>query len=156
MKLLIRWLLSFSMPLCATHGADGIAPPGVVDFAHFQRAVHSTALLAPAGLIPGADAASPVFDVPASTLFAAEVKGTENLPRSYVLDMAPQALQAAFVIRSAVANFPDIVEIAAIPEGPGKSAYVFYSHALYGVSDYGVNARRAKVWRDAIQRELNK
>jgi hypothetical protein len=144
------------MPLCATYGTNGIAAPGVVDFSRFQRAPHSTALIAPSGFIPEADAASPVFDVPADVLFAAEVKVTEKLPRSYVLDMEPQALQAAFVIRSDKMNFPDIVEIAAIPEGPGKSAYVFYSHSLYGVYAYGVNTRRAAAWSKAIQMELNK
>jgi hypothetical protein len=156
MRFVLHWLIGLYMPLCATQGTAGIAAPGVVDFAQFQRAVHSTALIAPLGLIPGADTPSPVFDVPAETLFAAEVKVTAALPRSFLLDMEPQALQAAFVVRSAVWNFPDVVEVAAIPEGPGKSAYVFYSHSLYGVYAYGVNTTRAKIWSEAMQMEVQK
>ncbi|MDE8347610.1 MAG: hypothetical protein POH28_15770, partial [Acidocella sp.] len=40
-------------------------------------------------------------------------------------------------------NFPDLVEIAAIPLGPNRSTYVFYSQSLYGYSAYGVNLARA-------------
>jgi hypothetical protein len=141
----LAWLLSFILPLCGTPGAEGVAPPGVVDFAHLHRLGHSEVLVAPAGFALPPDIRAPVYPIPPARLFAALSALAAAQPRTYALDSAPAQLQAAWVVRSAMANFPDVVEIAVLAE-PGGSSYVLYAHALYGWSDYGVNRRRAANW----------
>jgi hypothetical protein len=150
---LLPYLLSFYLPLCGTAGAAGIAPPGVVDFAHLHLQGHSEFFSAPAGFSPTAEAVTRVYKLPPAQLFAA-IRGIAAAePRTYPLDNEPDALQAAWVVRSAGGNFPDIVEIAVLA-APGGSSFVFYSHAVYGWSDYGVNARRAKKWVDLLDMKV--
>jgi hypothetical protein len=151
---LLPMLLSLFMPLCATTGTEGINPPGVVDFSHFQRARYSTALIAPAGFSPQPDFIAPVFNIPAPALFADLQRFGNAQPRSYPLDTEPAALQAAWIVRSAACNFPDLVEIAVVPKGAHASSFIFYSHAIYGWYAYGVNDNRAKTWLKAIDMEL--
>jgi hypothetical protein len=144
------FLLSLYFPLCATEGAAGIKPPGVVDFSHFQRNKYSNVLAAPAGFQPAPDMITPVYNVPAPVLFAAIQQVAAAEGHIYNLDTEPQALQAAWIIRSHFCNFPDIVEVAAIPDGPNKSTLIFYTHALYGWYAYGVTNHRAKTWLAAL------
>lgn len=154
---LLPWILSWFMPLCGTQGANGVPQPGVVDFAHLVPMSHSEALIAPAGFHEAPDITAPIFPAPAKQLFAALQMVAAAQPRSYLLDAEPAALQAAYVVRSAAANFPDVVELEAVPMGPASSSYILYSYAVYGVSDYGVNLGHAKNWACALEkREDNK
>jgi hypothetical protein len=149
---LLPWLLSAYFPLCATAGISGIAAPGIVDFTHFSRARYSSALIAPAGFSAPANLVAPVFNIPAAKLFAELQAFAATQPRTTQLDIEPTADQAAYVVRSRAANFPDILEIAAIAIGPDHSSYIFYTHSIYGTYDFGVNASRAKIWATALQK----
>ncbi len=143
---LIWWFCALFCPLCATVGAAGVAAPGVVDFAHLHLLGHSEILAAPAGFSPAPGIVTPVYSMAPAELFAQVQNVAALQPRTFALDSEPQKLQAAWVIRSAFANFPDVVEVAVLPEPGGKSGLIFYSHALYGWSDYGVNRKHAKRW----------
>jgi len=155
MLLLFRWLLHFMFPLCLTTGTAGIAAPGVVDLAHFTRAAYSTALIAPPGFAATPDLIAPAFPVPAAKLFGLLQAVAHEQERTYVLDVEPGANQAAFVVRSRAANFPDVVEVAAIALGPASSTYMFYSHALYGWYAYRVNINRAETWAAALEEKVS-
>jgi hypothetical protein len=147
------WFWHFIFPLCATSGIIGITPPGLVDFSHITRNPHTSALVAPAGRAGDPDFIAPVLDIPAAVLFARMQAVAAAEPRTYPLDLYPQNLQAAYVVRSHYANFPDVVELAVVPLGPDKSTYFFYSHASYWGYAYGVNRARAKHWANALQEE---
>lgn len=143
------------LPLCGTQGAAGIPAPGVVDVAHLRLLGHSEILMAPAGFSPKPDIVAPAFDITPPQVFALLQDVAALQPRTYALDNEPAALQAAWVVRSAGGNFPDIVEMAVIAE-PGGSSFVLYSHAIYGWSDYGVNRNRAKKWMNVLDMEVAK
>lgn len=153
---LLPWLVSFYFPLCGTIGAAGITPPGPIDLAHFTRAEYSTALIAPPGFPAQPDITAAAFNIPAATLFADLQRVAAAQPRTYPLSATPAQFQASYIVRSAAFNFPDLVEIATIPLGPSHSTYIFYSHSLYGYSDYGVNLARAKTWATALQKSEKK
>jgi len=141
-------------PLCGTTGTAGISAPGVVDFSHFHLLGHSEVLAAPAWFVPAPQIVTPVYDMAPADLFA-QVQNVALLQtRTYVLDDEPQALQAAWVVRTAVGNFPDVVEIAVVAEPGGKSGLIFYSHAVYGASDYGVNRKHAVRWLKDLQMKV--
>jgi uncharacterized protein (DUF1499 family) len=147
----VLWLLALHYPLCGTAGAAGVPAPGVQDFAHLHRLGHSEVFAAPAGFLPAPDIVTPVFGVPPDVLFAQVQNVAALQPRTYALDIEPQARQAAWVVRSAFANFPDVVEVEVVPEPDGKSGLVFYAHAVYGASDYGVNRKHAMRWLQDLQ-----
>jgi uncharacterized protein (DUF1499 family) len=143
-------LISLYFPLCATTGANGIAPPGVVDFSAAHHLPHSGALAGPVGFTPMPDILTPLYNVPPATLFAALQAVAAAEPRTYALDAEPAQLQAAWVVRTAASNFPDVVEAAVVPEGNGSSVILF-SRSIYGWVDLGVNAARAKDWLQKLQ-----
>jgi uncharacterized protein (DUF1499 family) len=142
----VWWFFAWLCPLCATIGAVGVPRPGVVDFSHLHLLGHSEILAAPAGFSPAPGIVTPVYDMSPANLFTQVQNVAALQPRTFALDTEPQNLQAAWVIRSAFANFPDVVEIAILPEPGGKSGLIFYAHALYGISDYGVNRKHAMRW----------
>jgi len=125
----------------------------VVDFAHLKKLGHSEVFLAPAGFAAPPDVVAPVFHVPPQKLYEVFQGMAAAQPRTYSLDTEPAALQAAWVVRSAAGNFPDIVELGVVAE-PGGSSFVLYSHAIYGWSDYGVNRNRAKKWMEFLDMEV--
>jgi uncharacterized protein (DUF1499 family) len=148
---LLPLLLSLVFPACGKPGAQGVAPPGVVDFARLTLPkTPNKALAAPAGFTPTPDLITPRYKVSPSALFAIVGQIAATQPRTYVLDDHPAALQTAWVARSARANFPDVIEMAVRPDPVGGSELILYSHSIYGQSDFGVNAARVKTWLGAI------
>jgi len=151
---LAAWFLSLFFPLCGTAGAAGIPPPGVVDFDHLHLQGHSEVLVAPAGFNPQPDIVAPIFAMTPTQLYGALQDVAALQARAFPLDAEPRALQAAWVMRTALGNFPDVIEIAVLPEPDGKSSFVFYSHAIYGASDYGVNRKHAIRWLKDLQMKV--
>lgn len=152
---LVSMFVSMFLPLCGTEGAAGIPAPGVVDFGHMRLLGHSEMLMAPAGFSPKPDILAPEFAMPPGQVFALLQDVAALQPRTFALDDEPGALQAAWVVRSPVANFPDVIEIAVLPEPDGKSSFVFYAHAVYGASDYGVNRKHAMRWLKDLQMKVS-
>ncbi len=151
---LVTWLLAMHYPLCGTAGAVGVTAPGVVDFAHLQLIGHSEIFAAPAGFTQAPQLVTPIYHVPPALLYAQVLNVALLQTHTFALDAEPQALQAAWVVRSAVANFPDVLEIAVVPEPGGNSGLVLYSYALYGASDYGVNRKHAVRWLKDLQMKV--
>jgi uncharacterized protein (DUF1499 family) len=143
-------LISLYFPLCATTGANGIAPPGIVDFSKAHHLPHSGVLVGPVGFTPMPDILAPLYPVSPAALFAALQAVAAAEPRTYALDAEPARLQAAWVVRSAASNFPDVVEAEVVPEGGGSSV-ILLSRSIYGWFDFGVNAARAKDWLQKLQ-----
>lgn len=151
----LPWLMSLFFPLCGTVGSQGVPPPAPLDLHHLPSAASASALIAPPGFIALPKLIAPVFQIPVQRLFADLQAVGARQKRSFALPAsAPD--QLAYVTRSAAANFPDIVQLAAVPVGPGRSSYVFYSHSIYGDYDFGVNLQRAERWATAIEQQVNR
>ncbi|MDX5930407.1 DUF1499 domain-containing protein [Acidiphilium acidophilum] len=150
-------LLSLVFPACGKPGAQGVTPPGVVDFDHLVLPkTPNKALAAPAGFSPPPTVITPHYRVSQGKLFGIVGEVAASEPRTYKLDAYPARFQAAFVARSKAANFPDIIEVAVRPAPSGGSELILYSHSIYGQSDFGVNAARVKAWLSAIEARVVK
>jgi uncharacterized protein (DUF1499 family) len=139
---------------CSGSGAEGqaVPPQGVLD--HLQRPGSSnTALAGPAGFVPKPDIVTRVYDVPPQALYAAVTRLAEGSPRTFKLVRYDEVREAAYVARSRVFNFPDVVEVKVAPSGAG-STLVIYSASVYGESDFGVNRKRIEGWLAALDADL--
>lgn len=59
----------------------------------------------------------------------------------------------AYVQRSALFGFPDVVSVAAVDlseNGAARASIAIYSRSVYGYSDLGVNSARVSRWLDAL------
>lgn len=92
----------------------------------------------------------------APRLFATVIAVASGQPRTFLAAEYPAALQAHFVARSAVFNFPDLIAVQVIAAGPDRSALVLYSRSVYGYSDFGVNRQRVTAWLAALQTKINR
>lgn len=144
-------LLSLIFPACGQAGAAGVKLPGLVDFAHLVLpGSPNKALAAPAGFTPKPRFDTPRYKLPPKALYAAVEAVAAAQPHTFVLERFPDHLQQAWVVRSAVANFPDVI-IAQVRSDPaGGSDLILYSHSIYGYSDFGVNAARVQHWLGAV------
>eukprot|EP01037_Dinobryon_pediforme_P001911 gene1910-1943_t len=139
---------------CSGSGAEGqaVPPQGALD--HLQRPSSSnTALAGPAGFSPKPDIVTRVYDVPPQALFAAVTRLAEGWPRVYRLVRYDEVREAAYVARSRVFNFPDIIQVKVAPSG-GGSSLVIYSASVYGESDFGVNRKRIEDWLARLDADL--
>ena len=152
----LAWLVGFVLPACAATGAGGLPTPQLIDLSHIQRpASPNTALAAPAGNEPAPDVVAPVFPVPASRLYAGLIAMAAAQPRTFLAAEYPAVLQAHFVARSAVFNFPDLIAAQVSEAGADHSTLVLYSRSVYGYSDLGVNRRRLDGWLADLRTRFN-
>jgi uncharacterized protein (DUF1499 family) len=154
------WLIGLALPACAAAGAGGLPTPPATDLTRMERpATPNTALAGPGGesavTIAPPDIITPIYDVPAATLFAAVRAVAAAQPRTFPAAQYPDRLQDDWVARSAVFNFPDLITSQVTPAGPDTSTLVLYSRSVYGRSDLGVNRRRLVVWLDALDATLH-
>ncbi|CAG4909836.1 unnamed protein product [Acidocella sp. C78] len=150
---LLPLLLSIVFPACGFAGAAGVTPPGHVDFPHLALpASPNKALAAPAGFTPKPTFDTPRYGLPPAALYALVARVAAAEPRTYGLSADPARMQQAWVARTPVANFPDVVIAQVRPDPAGGSDLILYSRSLYGYSDFGANAARLRRWLDAISR----
>jgi uncharacterized protein (DUF1499 family) len=151
----IAWLVSLIMPACGFPAAQGLPTPPLMDVAHITRpASPNTALAAPQGFQPNPDIVTPPYAVPPDRLFA-DIRGVADAqPRTYPAALYADHLQADYVARSAVFNFPDQIMVQVLPGTPGGSRLVIYSRSVYGEGDLGVNKKRVQAWLDALDKTL--
>jgi uncharacterized protein (DUF1499 family) len=151
----LAWLISLALPACGFAGAQGLPVPGVMDVAAIVRpATPNTALAAPAGFTPAPDIVTPPYHVPAAALFAAVQAVAAEQPRTVQAALYADRLQAHFVARSLVFNFPDMITVQVRPESDGGSDLILWSRSLYGESDLGVNRKRITSWLAALRAKL--
>ncbi len=147
----LAWLLGFLLPACGAPGAAGLPTPGPFDVARIERpASANTALAAPAGFAPTPDIVTPVYAVPESRLFAVVQIVAAARPRTFLAAEDAGQLQAQWVARSRLLNFPDLVAAQVLAGPAGGSQLVLYSRSVYGYSDLGANRRRLRAWLDGI------
>jgi uncharacterized protein (DUF1499 family) len=151
----LAWLLGLVLPACGFSAAEGLPTPPLMDIAHIVRpSSPNTALAAPAGFDPAPDVVTPQYNLPAERLFASIRTVAASQPRSFQAALYPDQLQAHYVARSALLNFPDLVTVAIRPDGPTSSTMILYSRSLYGHSDFGANRARVAAWLCALQTKL--
>lgn len=154
------WLLGLVLPACAGVGAEGVPRPPPLDLVHLERpASPNTALAAPEGTGAHPDIVTPVYPLPASRLWSAIRDVAAGQPRTYSLAMDEARMEASWVARSAVLNFPDVIiaQVTALPGEAGREAgstLALYSRSLYGRSDFGVNRQRLEAWLAALDASL--
>ncbi|MBV9782941.1 MAG: DUF1499 domain-containing protein [Acidisphaera sp.] len=148
-------LLGLVLAGCGSEGAEGLRVPPPTDFAQFTRsAAPHTALAAPAGTTSTPDFVAPVYPVPASRLYRAIRAAAAAQPRTYEQIAYHDRMQAHWVVRSAVLNFPDLVAAQVTPRGRQASTLTLFSTSLYGYYDFGVNRRRLRAWLAALDAAL--
>jgi uncharacterized protein (DUF1499 family) len=151
----IAWLIGLALPACGFPGADGLATPLPIDPAQIVRpASPNTALAAPPGFQPPPDIAVPPFKLPAERLFDVVRAFAASEPRTYQAALYSDRLQAHYVARSSVFNFPDLIMVQVTPAAAGTSFLFIYSRSVYGRSDLGVNRRRVEAWLAALQSKI--
>lgn len=152
----LAWLLGLLLPACAASGAAGLPAPTLMDMEHLARpASPNSALAAPAGSQPAPDLVTPRFSLPASRLYDLLLAVAARQPRTFLAAQFVTELQAHFVVRSAVLNFPDLITAQIAAAGPDGSTLVLYSRSVYGYSDFGVNRKRLSTWLAAITSKIN-
>ena len=151
----LAWLVSLALPACGFPAAEGLPTPGLMDAAHIVRpASPNTALAAPAGFSPAPDIVTPVYHLPAGQLFALAQAVATDQPNTFKAATFPDQLQAHYVARSAVFNFPDLITLQVRPETPDTSDLIVWSRSVYGESDLGVNRKRVETWLATLQTKL--
>jgi uncharacterized protein (DUF1499 family) len=152
----LAWLLGLFLPACAASGAAGLPPPPLMDMKYLSRPARpNSALAAPAGSQPAPDLVTPRFPLSASRLYDLLVTVASEQPRTFLAAQYVAELQAHFVARSAVLNFPDLITAQIAEAGPDGSTLVLYSRSVYGYSDFGVNRKRLSTWLAAVTRTIN-
>jgi hypothetical protein len=134
-------------------GASGVPSPVPLDFAALPAPASPNWWVAlPEGeSAPGARWQS--HRLPAATVdraWAALGVVAAGMPRAFPLAEWPERHQAQWVVRSALANFPDIVVAEVTADGRLR----LHSRSLVGWSDFGVNRRRVEAWLAALERAL--
>jgi uncharacterized protein (DUF1499 family) len=146
----LGWLLGFLLPACGMTGARGVTP-APLDVARLARpSTPNSALAAPAGFAPAPDLVTPTYAVPPRRLFDLLRTVAAGRKRTFPAAEDPARLQARWVARSRLLNFPDIVDAQVLAAPAGDSRLVLYSRSVYGYSDFGANRARLRVWLGAI------
>ena len=117
----IAWLIGLILPACGFPAAEGLPTPPPMDTAQIVRpASPNTALAAPEGFNPPPDIVTPSYPVPADRLFALIQAVAAAQPRTYQAALYPDRLQAHYVARSALFNFPDLIMVQVTKADAGQ------------------------------------
>lgn len=132
-------------------GAGGLPPAEPLDLARLVLPPSpNTALAAPPGAPgPAPTRVLPSYPVASGALWAAVQQAAAAQPRTTLLAAWPEHLQAQWVERSALMNYPDIITAILLPNGDA-TGLVLYSRSLFGWSDMGANKARVERWLAAL------
>jgi len=101
-----------------------------------------------------ADAASPVFNKPASETARVWFQVLRNEPEVFLSQYDLIRLQFDFVQRSAIFNFKDNITVQFMEIGHASSTLAVYSRSRLGIYDFGVNRKRVTRWVSLTQKAL--
>lgn len=151
----IPLILGLFLPACGQPGAAGLPAAAPIDFAALHRpSSPNTALAAPSGFQPAPDLVTRTYGLPAPELYALANRVAAAQKRTFPQAAFEGRLQAQYVVRSALLNFPDLVTIQVDPAGPAASTLILWSRSVYGYSDLGVNRNRLVAWLAALDAAL--
>jgi uncharacterized protein (DUF1499 family) len=151
----VAWMIGLILPACGFPAAEGLPTPPAMDTAQIVRpASPNTALAAPEGFNPSPDTVTPSYPLQADRLFVAIQSVATGQPSTYPAASYPDRLQAHYVARSAVFNFPDLIMVQVTPVSPNSSTLIIYSRSVYGQSDLGANRRRVDNWLAALKTKI--
>jgi uncharacterized protein (DUF1499 family) len=151
----VAWLIGLILPACGFPAAEGLPTPPPMDTAQIVRPTSpNTALAAPDGFHPPPDIVTPSYPLQADRLFGVIQAVAAGQPHTYPASLYPDRLQAHYVARSALFNFPDLITVQVTPANPGSSTLIVYSRSVYGRSDLGVNRKRVDTWLAALQTKI--
>ncbi len=153
MRRFLPVLLVLPLLACSGHGAGGLPTPPPMDMGRIVRpATPNTALAAPAGFTPTPDLVTRRYDVPPALLFAAIRQVAAAQPRTFPAALYHDRMQAHYVARSRIFNFPDLITVQVNPD----ATLVLWSRSVYGRSDFGVNRARLEHWLAALDAVLSR
>jgi uncharacterized protein (DUF1499 family) len=139
-----------------SRGADGVPPPQLVDFATLVLPdTPNTCLLTPSSAPGRGHLHRDPFPVTPQAAFDAIRAVAAGQPRTYPLAAYPDRLQAQWVVRSRLMNYPDIVVAEVAPTGGGTGLWL-YSRSLLGWSDLGANRERVMAWLADFENRLRR
>ena len=98
----------------------------------------------------------PVYEVTLEALREALVAVAASEPRTNLLRLEKEALQAEFEQRSKLFGFRDLILVSFIAQGPTRSTMAIYSRSQLGLFDLGVNRRRVERWLGEIHSRLSR
>lgn len=109
------------------------------------------ALAASAGVAVAAEPtlSAPVVSGAPEAVLARVAEYAASEPRVTRIDDGGDPAYAAFIQRSALIGFPDVVSVRAVALAEGGAGLALYSRSVYGYSDLGVNKARAEKWVQA-------
>ena len=150
----IAWLIGLILPACGFTAAEGLPTPPPMDTAQIVRpASPNTALAAPEGFNPPPDTVTASYPVRADRLFA-QIQAVAVVNRAPIRLLLSDRLQAHYVVRSALFNFPDLIMVQVMKADADSSTLIMYSRSVYGRSDLGVNRQRVATWLAALQTKI--
>lgn len=136
-----------TLSLLLGRGTAGLPQAEPVDFNGLVLPPSPNAhLAAPAGATAERHETTPLLPVSPEAAWAALRMLGEGEARTWKMAEWPDRRQVQWVVRTRLANFPDIV-VGQIVSLPGGSGMFLYSRSLIGYSDFGVNKRRIAEWR---------
>ncbi|WP_439547774.1 DUF1499 domain-containing protein [Falsiroseomonas sp.] len=136
-----------TLSLLLGRGTAGLPQAEPVDFNGLVLPPSPNAhLAAPAGATAERHETTPLLPVSPEAAWAALRMLGEGEARTWKMAEWPDRRQVQWVVRTRLANFPDIVVGQIVPL-PGGSGMFLYSRSLIGYSDFGVNKRRIAEWR---------
>ena len=97
---------------------------------------------------------SPTYEIDVEGLGKRFVAMVEERPRSRLVRLDPEAMQAEFEQSSAVFGFVDVIVVEFVALGEERSSLAVYSRSRTGYFDFGVNERRVKEWLEALTQSL--
>ena len=103
-----------------------------------------------------ADLASPVFAGSVEQLRDAVVSIAAREPRTHLLHLDREAMQAEFEQSSKVFRFPDTITVEFEPVDATRATLSIYSRARLGYYDFGVNRKRVQRWLDLVADKLGR
>lgn len=135
-------------------GTAGLPPAAPVDFSRLVLpGSPNAALLAPPNTTTQPHTPYPLLPVSPEAAWAALRMLGEAETRCWRMAEWPEKRQLQWVIRTRLANFPDLVNGQVVPLVGGSGIFL-YSRSLLGYYDFGVNGRRIAAWRARLDEAL--
>ncbi|WP_027288844.1 DUF1499 domain-containing protein [Rhodovibrio salinarum] len=101
-----------------------------------------------------ADLESPIFPATVQQVRDAVVSIASREPRTHLLHLDREAMQAEFEQTSKVFRFPDKITVAFEAVDATHATLSIYSRAKLGYYDFGVNRKRVQRWLSELREML--